>query len=325
MTTKQKPHAAGYLINAGGAAYGTGVIINGERKANAKEAVARGHDANARGIHARYTEKHAAWLKNKNAGPDGLSTAEHAAKAKEYAAWTQRSSSTHPYVTPKLREEAHRRANDHRMKSMGSHAPEPHLPLEHGWAKTDAKWARDSAQMYRREGRIVGGVLIGASALSAGVLAHQRHKWEETKHRRNRGKFAPTGASTQGVKKSMDTTELFAKARGMHPEIVSTETVAKNLEAQLTASVIDEARELVAKSLLTDAGELAGKVGSKAKGVGTGAFDAAKPKVVGAGNALKNKFNAQTPGRKFLAVGAGGFAGGTAAGAMAQSRKPKQF
>lgn len=169
MTEKKKTHAANYAV--GGVTIGTGGAL----------AVAGEHDS-------RIYDKAANRLSPKVTAEGN--PAEHTALAEKYDGWSRKSGPNYPYVTHKMREEAARRASEHRAKAGVRANP---------FTEAQAGRYRQLAHESRMVGRVGGGTLAALGAAAIAGTAVSRHKFDEAKHRRNRGKFASTG-----VKKNMD-------------------------------------------------------------------------------------------------------------------------
>lgn len=134
-------------------------------------------------------------------------------------------------------------------------------------------------------GAAVGGAVAGAAggAIQGGIIGAGIKRDKKNK--------------AGGFKKSLEMSaeDIFAAARG------------------------DE----VAKALWNDVAEGAGKLAGKTKNGAVKGFNVAKPKVAAVGTAAKDKFNSQSLGRRYTAVGAAGVAGGVGLGAAAEGRKNK--
>lgn len=176
-TQKKKPHGANYALAGGVTALGGASIAAGEYSGKIYDQIADSYEGKK---------------------ADHGQAEEHEKLANKYREWAGKSGPNYPYVTQAMREEAHRRAGEHRAKSFSTAARGGFMD------KIGATVARNNAHEARFNGRVGGGALIGLGVLSAGSIAYQRHKFDEAKHKRDHGKFATTG-----VKKSMDIEKSF--------------------------------------------------------------------------------------------------------------------
>lgn len=113
---------------------------------------------------------------------------------------------------------------DLRRKARGHYTSESASEHAEGRARTSglrAQSYRRAANEARVLGRVGAGVGLGVTGLYGAAVMHNNKKWREEQHRRNKGKFAPTGAvkknDTQesAVENNLSVEEIFSKARQM--------------------------------------------------------------------------------------------------------------